>query len=813
MRQYRSSFFSFFLFFICVLFSHSSWSNTSRTQGLIINADKSFRDLENETIELEGKVQVIFKDQHLKAKRARLDLRSRTIEAEGDVLVVSPEATYGGRKIKLDYETNTGFILDGFVQSKSVLIEGVFLQKLGPQEFFASDAQYTSCENCPETWSFTGSKVKAELGGYAILKNTFFRVGGIPILWFPYMVVPLRNERQSGLLTPSNEWDSDSGYIFSQPFFWAMSRSQDSTWTFRNFERRGQQLNVNYRYMLADHNYGELHTSILRDRVFATSERLNRYRSPAEKDVAISRWHLKYKHYYEMPDGYVHRMQLHNVSDLQYPTDFGIDMGALGEGYLENRFSVTKNFQKVHASIDSSYYYNLLQSDPLSTNNDSVHRLPEVRLTQVDTRIGDSDFFYGWSLQHTNFSRPGFSYDQMNSSVASLAPSTQRRLNTTGGSPNCSKSTWEQEAECRYLRTGVYDPNRDLLRSGQRSDGQLFLNRPFMAGKFDFLPQVSYRETQYFFDVGDQRTNARRFLRGEFSARTPFSAIYSGKAEQDISFKYKHEIQPEVTFSAIPWIDHPPHPFFGNFSSADIPAYLQENISDADLNGPYGLQFDYEDRLIDRKIITYGFTNKLVKKETRLNGDSSYGSLVTWRLAQVYDLFQAESRDPLAQPYSDILSELILTLENLEFYQKANYYPYHSVTNTSSRLRVYNDNQESISITHNLIFPIVRGKSAGRPSEEVMLLGKKIFRRFDVVAQVTYDLNPLTSQRFKDYGYALRLKLPGNCWYMTWMQFLEPEGRYGWRLLFDFSWDGKPPLSLRENIMTAGASPHSPSSF
>ncbi len=800
--------------FAAVFVSLPTWSQ-SRVQGLILNAEKSFRDTDNETIELEGKVQVIYQNHHLSADKATLDLRARTVEADGNVLVVTPELTYGGRRIRMDYESNTGFIVDGYVQSRNVLIEGDFLQKIGPKEFLADKARYTTCENCPETWSFSGSRVRAELGGYAFIKNTVLSLGSVPVLWLPYLAVPLQSERQSGLLTPSFANTSDSGSIFSQPFFWAMSRSQDSTWTLSNYEYRGLKLLTNYRYILSEKSFGELDAAGIQDRRFSSSERMNLFRPPTDQNQRITRWFFKYSHFYDLPEGYVNRVQLKNSSDLQYPLDFPRETMTTSEGWLENRVSVTKNSVDQHWSFDSSYYTNLLQSDPLSTNNDSVHRLPDIRWNLAESRMGSSEFFYSANARYTHFVRSGFAYDEMNTRVRDLATDGQRKLNTIGAGANCQNSNWETNQACRYFRTGRYDEEKDLIRTGQRADFNVSVIRPINQRVIDFLPKLSYRETHYLFDVGSQRSNVRRLARAELSARTSFSTLFDGKPDQDELIRYKHEIQPEVTYTTIPWVDHPAHPFWGRLSSAEIPAYLQENISDVDLNSPFGMQFDYEDRLLDRKLLTYGVVNKLVQKRTRPSGESTYAQLVSWRLAQAYDLFQVESQDPTAQPYSDILSELVVSLPNYEIYQKANYYPYQKTTNTSTRVRIFNEKSESISVAHNLSYNVARGRAVdyNAREEDVVLSGKKILSQFDFVLTGTYSLSP--SKRIKNYGYAVQYRLPGNCWYVIWSQYQEINGNFGWQVKFDFSWDGKPNASLREDyvVNTGNSSWYTPSAF
>lgn len=192
---------------------------SAKIQGLLIEADSLTRDEDKGLVELDGHVQIVRETQHISADRARIYLQSKHIELYGRVRMISPQSTVGGDMVSLDYETNTGMIYNGFVQSGSVIFEGKTLQKIGDDEYFVSDADYTTCTNCPASWSFSGQRIRAELGGYAFIKSSILKFGGVPVLWLPYLIVPLKSDRQSGLLTPEFEQSSVGGFAYSQSFF------------------------------------------------------------------------------------------------------------------------------------------------------------------------------------------------------------------------------------------------------------------------------------------------------------------------------------------------------------------------------------------------------------------------------------------------------------------------------------------------------------------------------------------------------------------------------------------------------------------
>lgn len=793
---------SFFIFFVAKVSAQPAAAMT-KMKGLTLSADESDRDTESDTLELKGHVQIIFQDQHLSCETARINFRSKTIDAIGKVLLVGPKANVGGQRIYLDYETNTGVISTGYVQSGNVYFEGKTITKTSEADYIADNAKFTTCTNCPESWSFSGQKIRAELGGYAYIKNSFLRFGGIPFIWLPYLVVPLKSDRQTGLLTPGFEISDEGGLTLSESFFWAMSRSTDSTWTFKNYEFRGLKSLLNYRYALSENSSGELDLGNISDRVFSANKRLNQYRSISEQPETINRWFLKYEHYFEMPEGYVQRMQLNNSSDLQYSKDFPLETKNHGDSAMENRVSLTKNSRDQHYSLDTSYYVNLMQANPIGGNSDAVHRFPELRFSQILSPISDSGLFYKADLNYVNFSRPEFSYDDL--TVQNHSDGTRDRYLKSDG-PGCDTKDWYNNPNCRRKRDGSYDPKQDIIRTGQRLDFQGSLYRPFkISDAIDILPQMSFRETHYLLNVGEESQNVRKYIRAEISARSLLSKIY-GKTGPGSFERYKHEISPEVTYTVIPWIEQPHHPFFGD--DQESPFLTQKNISDADINGPFGTQFDYNDRVYDRKLITFALTNRLIQKRW-LNGNPDYKQVLSWRLAQSYDFFQAESNitERRREPQSDLLSVLNVDFDFFQIYQKLNYYPYQQVINSSTRIRVKNKNDDYVEVGQTqLSNDISPGQEVdpNKKTDDYSLTIRKNMSYLELLGKIIYDANPnidKESSRLKSFGYGAQFRLPGNCWYFTLTQYRVTGGDNQINFNFDFIWDGQKKPTLPESLL------------
>lgn len=766
---------------LLLLFTPSFLWAQSMTDGVLVNAVNMDHDLNKRILRLSGNVQVLFQGQHLSCDKAQIDLNKQEITAEGNVLLYNERVHVEGSKVVFNYKQNTGYIYNGFVQSGQVIFEGDIIQKISETRYIANNASYTACETCPPGWSFTGKSIDAEIGGYATIRRPVFKLGGIPVLILPGIIVPLKSARQSGFLVPSLEYSGIGGVALSESYFWAISRSQDLTLTPKWYTQRGFKGHIDYRYVLNENSDGRLQTAWIKDDAFRKEYKLT-------KDY--DRWYLWYSHHHELPENFVHRAEIKQVSDLRYPRDFPLEVTGHGDPALENRVSVTKTTDDQMASAEVDIYTNLLHERPLSDNDDAVHRAPELRYSLKERPIGESGFLFSLDSQYVNFARERYNYDDLTS--VAISP-TEYHREAPGLGPNGE-----------IVRDGTFSPfdgnnPRDLMRTGQRLDVRPTLSYPFqIAKRLVLIPAVSYRETQYRFyptdsaeRAGFSTSAARRYLQTDLLMKTEFARVFS-LSEEPQGARLKHSIEPEFGYSHIPWARRPNHPFFGSFEGLQYSRQF-EPISDADLdNRSTGVQFDYHDRTYDKQMLDFGLTNRLTRK-TFVNGEADYRTVGLFRLSQSYDMNEAKSVTP--RPWSSVNALVDLRFENFETYTTAQYNGYAKVTNLSSRLRFMTSPQNflQLSYTRNFIFDQDYVIAPNGETRNFGLGGGVRMKYVDAVAQFDYEARKFEVQSF---SYALNIRPPGKCWLISFehRQVVGGDPIIGGSFAFDFGGEGQSTL-------------------
>lgn len=772
-----------FLFFILILLrldlglaqsASTTVPTSAKIQGFIITSDELERDNESQIIYLKGKVKIIYNTQFIEADEVEIHFKKKQAFLKGNVTVQSTSYQIGGQEIILDYESNQALIYYGYVQSNNVRFQGDVIEKQNDTEFYVENADYTTCSNCPATWSFKGSKIKAELGGYAYIKNSLLKVAGVPAFWFPYLVVPLKSERQSGLLTPEISYSRNRSLVLTQPYFWAISRSQDATFTFKNYELGGLKPMVEHRYALNDDSNGITKFAYLNDKVFASEARYLNYVNPDDRESSYRRWALNSYHQYSPDNSSRFRAQLMLVSDLQYPKDFYEEFTNYSDSALENKFSYTKHYDHTLLSAEAAYYRNLLQADPLAPNAAAVHRLPELRFDSTTKQVQDLPLFWTFTSSFTSFARDR-AYDDMS------VLNGQRYVTNTSADPRCEN---QAVAGCDPVYDGVYDPDNDIIRSGNRLIMRASLNtETYNIGNIlNIAPKITYNEIDYFLPVGEKRTASRRYMQFEVNTRTKFFRIYDSNYDQT-GMKYKNEIIPEISYTSTPWSQRDDHPFFGN--TVEVPYSSRSIISDNDVNTPGGILFDHDDRIDNLHVISFSLLNRLVRKKRE---DNSYKTLVNFRLTQSYDLYHLQHATGNKQPLSDLAATLVLDFDHIQSYTQANYYPYLSATNTLTTLSYLNEDQQYFKIG-------LSSKRTEEPKQDDISFAIGFVSNYiNLLTGVIFDASPNrnSTSRLKKYSMITQLKPPGECWTVNFYREQKVGLEAEWKISFDFSFDGKP---------------------
>lgn len=274
-----------------------------------------------------GDVVIKKQDQALYAQNATYNIKTGIVRVSGDMRLESGGDILTGEEGVFDLNNKTGTVKNGclFLRQNHYYISGDVMEKLGENTYLVNRCRLTTCDGANPDWTITGSEVKVTIEGYGTVKHASFRVRGFPMFYVPYMIFPAKTKRQTGLLPPRLGYSDRHGAKYTQPFFWAINESSDATFYLNYMSERGEQLGVEYRYVLSDSSKGTLMYDYLDDRKVddGTSESLDWAYS--EDDVLRTnsdRYWFRMKNNQEMPFDFSAKLDLDIVSDQDYLHEF-----------------------------------------------------------------------------------------------------------------------------------------------------------------------------------------------------------------------------------------------------------------------------------------------------------------------------------------------------------------------------------------------------------------------------------------------------------------------------------------------------------
>lgn len=236
---------------------------------------------------LQGNVKVGWGDYKLSGDRVYFEKETMTTEAEGNIRFEDSEGnTLECDAISLDLNSQTGVVINGTLtlREDGYRIWGDKFLKTGPSTYEVEGGGFTACDGSWPSWRVEADRVSVQIEGYLAGWGASMWMENMPLVYSPYIVFPVKRNRQSGFLIPKIGYSNANGASWLIRHYWTMSESADLTARLGYQSRRGWTEGAEFRYSLAQGHGGRLDASHLFDR----KEDFNRYTVDAEHSSRFS---------------------------------------------------------------------------------------------------------------------------------------------------------------------------------------------------------------------------------------------------------------------------------------------------------------------------------------------------------------------------------------------------------------------------------------------------------------------------------------------------------------------------------------------
>ena len=203
----------------------------------------------------------------------KIEWDDKTVVATGDVLVIQDGLRVNAERVEMDRQTKMGIFYQAVGTARltnaeaqkpmfgemepEIMFFAEKLERIGQKTYKLTNGMFSTCVQPNPRWQMTGSSGTVVLDEHAVMKNLALKVKGVPVMYLPYLYVPLKKEkRATGFLIPQYSTSGVEGWGLSNAFFLVLGRSQDATFYYDWRSKGFQQGGVEYRYVATQSSGG-----------------------------------------------------------------------------------------------------------------------------------------------------------------------------------------------------------------------------------------------------------------------------------------------------------------------------------------------------------------------------------------------------------------------------------------------------------------------------------------------------------------------------------------------------------------------------
>lgn len=217
----------------------ATWAQELGNGPVLFTADELTNDRELGIITARGSVEIMQGERVLLADTVSLNQKTETVTATGNIKLLEPT----GEVIFADYVELTNEMKDGVIEQIRILMDqnarlvANGARRTGGNTTELAKAVYSPCSVCeddPERdplWQIKASRVIHDQKKRRIeYRDATLEMWGVPVAYTPYFEHPDPTvKRETGFLYPEFGSNSNTGYFYRVPFFWAIAEDKDAT--------------------------------------------------------------------------------------------------------------------------------------------------------------------------------------------------------------------------------------------------------------------------------------------------------------------------------------------------------------------------------------------------------------------------------------------------------------------------------------------------------------------------------------------------------------------------------------------------------
>ena len=356
-----------------------------RDAEVTIDARELSYDRRTNFVTATGDVEIRHGETVLRADRVDVNRETQEASATGDAVLTNPNVTIRASVMNIHLLDETGTLRNVEIESETFgfSLSGETIEKREGQRYHIENGLFTTCQcKDPEAtvpWSVSGDSLDIDLDGNGEVRGGRFRIKDVPVLYLPRAAFPVSRDRQTGLLFPRVGFSNRRGLQILQPYYWAIDRSQDATFSFDVETAQRVGAVVEHRYALDRRSGGEMQLMYFNEAARGRATGVTIGGSP-EVNVPENRWGVIGQHSYASGDTEVFADLLLVGDDVflreinTFTLDDAEDVTLRTRPFSTSRLGAIHRWNRGYGQIEGVYHQNLvgreayvLQNTPRAT--------------------------------------------------------------------------------------------------------------------------------------------------------------------------------------------------------------------------------------------------------------------------------------------------------------------------------------------------------------------------------------------------------------------------------------------------------------
>ena len=359
---------------------------------IVIISDYSTAAFNNQA-QFTGDVSFSQGQRHIAADNAILDQKNQRLNANGNLIFKDELFTVTADSLEAQMSTNSATLQKAqyWLHGQQVHGDASKLQITSDNNLLLTKTNFTTCPPGDESWLLEADLIKIDSKEeWGEIWNAKLRIADVPVLYIPYMTVPVSDKRKTGFLFPSFSTSTTNGVEISTPYYWNIAPEYDLTFTPDFMSSRGLFTKTEFRYLAGEQQNGQFNVEYLDSDDKLTSNE-DRYLYHWSHQGAINKnWRV--------------RSDYTDVSDNNYFNDLNSDVNQSTDNQL-SRIGEASYFER-------NWDFNMRVQDikVLGEDEKPYQVMPQLNFNYRTADIFDAiDFKFNSEL--TNFSHQQSEYN------------------------------------------------------------------------------------------------------------------------------------------------------------------------------------------------------------------------------------------------------------------------------------------------------------------------------------------------------------------------------------------------------------------